>query len=544
MHDEREKMAPGAFEMQRLCRYFSELSPQPMVAVEGKDHLVRFVNPAFTRLVGHDAAMLIGRSFRDAVPEGRSNTCEALLDRVLRTGESGLLEDQEHEQATPSRWTYLMWAITGDDRKPAGVMIQVSDVSNVVAHRKLVAETNQALLLSSLVQHERTESAEKLNSELTAATNAKSQFLANMRHEIRTPLGAVLGYAELMRDPGQSREERASFIDTIARNGRELALLVDDILDLSKVEAGQLEIERLALSVPSLLADVTESLAVKAREKGIRLSLRAEGSMPETIESDPTRLRQILLNVVGNAIKFTQKGGVEITVKLIDRGGPRVAFFVKDTGPGIAPAAQERLFQAFSQADASTTRKFGGTGLGLVLSRHLARALGGDIELVESVPDRGSTFLAFVEAGKVAPASLSPGGERPLGRAMPDETLEGVKVLLAEDSRDSQLLIQRVLRGKGARVELVGNGADAVRHALDDDYDLVLMDMQMPVLDGFDAARELRSRGYGRPIIALTAHAMREEREKSLRAGCNDHLAKPVDFKHLVHVVAHYAAEH
>jgi PAS domain S-box-containing protein len=375
------------------------------------------------------------------------------------------------------------------------------------------------------------------------ASRMKSAFLANMSHEIRTPLGAMLGFGELLRDPHILPAEREEFIHTINRNGRDLAQLIDDILDLSKVEAGCVDIENLDVNLLKLMNDVISSLSIKSSEKQVCLGILVEPGVPETIIADPARLRQILLNIVGNAIKFTAKGQVSVTLTMqhSESGSPLIAFIVKDTGRGISLKERERLFQPFAQADATMTRNYGGTGLGLVLSQKLARALGGDVVLDSSEPGQGSTFIITIRAGELpAPVAMRVMSESSSGNDLPssDSPLEGIRVLLAEDSLDNRNLMKRILLRSGAEIDFAEDGAEAMTKALQGDYDIVLMDMQMPNVDGYSATRELRRRGYGKPIIALTAHAMKEEQDKTLRAGCNSHLSKPLNFKQLISTIA------
>lgn len=536
-------------EFLKLCKYFSELSPQPMVAVEGPMHLVRYLNAAFAKLVGKSTEALIGRPFAEVVPEGSANGCESILDRVFLTGAAEVLADQKHAQSKLAYWTYSMWPIVGDQDFPAGVMIQITDVTGAAVFREQMTEMNQALALSGMRQHELTETEEKLNAKLIAATEAKSLFLANMSHEIRTPLGAILGYSELLRDPELSNNEKLCFIETINRNGRELTRIIDDILDLTKAEAGHLDVEKSLVSLPDLLADITSSLSIKASEKRVSLTTVSITGVPEMISTDPTRLRQVLLNIVGNAVKFTQDGEVKVTVSLVPAKvnmPQQVSFSIEDTGCGISPEGQAKLFNHFSQADSSTTRKFGGTGLGLILSRILARALGGDVTLRSSTVNRGSVFVVTISSGEAEGSALLPAvhTRKPsltLPPANVATTLAGIRVLLAEDAADNRVLIKHVLSHSGAEVEVAHNGLEAVEKALDGHYDVALMDIQMPLLDGYGATKRLRAEGYRQPILALTAHALREEREKSRRCGFSEHLTKPIDMKRLVEQVARFA---
>ncbi|WP_141734052.1 PAS domain S-box protein [Oligoflexus tunisiensis] len=375
------------------------------------------------------------------------------------------------------------------------------------------------------------------------ANQMKSAFLANMSHELRTPLNAILGFSQLLKASDLDTDTRTDYIDIIDRNGNALIALIDDILDLSKIEAGQLKIVKERVPLSRVLTDLTSSIGIQAQKKGIEFLVRTSGPLPESIDTDPLRLRQILLNIAGNAVKFTEYGRVEVLVKLKDNG-TQLRFVVKDTGCGIAEEAGKNLFQPFVQADPSLTRKFGGTGLGLILSRKLAQKLGGNVELVESHPGVGSTFEVFIDPGPMErklESPIVPDQKKDPGVALPPpEALNGAKILVAEDSPDNQILIQRLLKRSGAQVDVVDDGAKAVKQAMNGIYDVILMDMHMPVLDGHAAVSTLRGKGYGKPIIALTAHALPEDRERSLLAGCDDHLSKPINYVQLIAMLAQY----
>lgn len=372
-----------------------------------------------------------------------------------------------------------------------------------------------------------------------SANQAKSVFLANMSHEIRTPLGAILGFAELMTNPQQSPSERQDCIMTIMRNGVQLSKVLNDILDLSKIELQKLDIEKVPFSLIEVIEDVMSLLRLKAQENDTLLVVNFVSLLPEKILSDPNRLRQILINIVGNAIKFTNQGQVSVRVSLMQpenkKNSPLIKFEIKDTGTGIASDKVGKLFQPFTQADSSMTRKFGGSGLGLSLSRNLARTLGGDLILAESTPGKGSTFVLTIDCGSLEnlrafsqdeiqkPKSLEPTEEDDQSK------LHDKKILVVDDSPDNRVLVRHYLSHVGARVELAENGLIGMNLALENDYSVVLMDIQMPVMDGYKAVSMLREKGYKKPIVALTAHAMKGDREQCLRAGFDDHLSKPIN---------------
>lgn len=370
------------------------------------------------------------------------------------------------------------------------------------------------------------------------ASRAKSRFLANMSHEIRTPLGVIIGFADLALDTQIRNEEARNYIHAIKRNGQELTRIIGEVLDLSKIEANRLEIERVRFPLVDLLEETLSLLDLRAREKGIILNLNIKEPMPELIESDPTRLRQILINLIGNAIKFTEKGFVKVVVEMLSvpvQGVPiELKFCIEDTGIGIPAEKRQNLFQPFMQADSSTTRRFGGTGLGLMLSKQLAKALGGDLTLEMSEIGKGSRFVFTIKAGSFLNLHQETSSRHQVVEENIDSSLIGKKILLVEDSPDNQILVTRYLRGAGAEVDVADNGQQGMEKALQGNYDLVLMDIQMPVLDGHNATRSLRDRGYVKPIIALTAHAFREERERAMGAGFSDYLTKPLSRKSLL----------
>lgn len=377
-----------------------------------------------------------------------------------------------------------------------------------------------------------------------AASRAKSEFLANMSHEIRTPMTAILGFTDVLLEAlesgGRTRDEQVEAARTIRRNGEHLLELINGILDLSKIEAGQLAVEQVRCSPCGLIADVASLMRVRAEASGVHLRLEYAGPMPEYIHTDPLRLRQILINVLGNAFKFTELGSVTLRSRLVADG--RLEFDVIDTGIGMTAEQAAGLFRPFNQGDTTATRRFGGTGLGLTISRRLARLLGGDVCIVQSKPGAGSHFRVAVATGPLdgVPLLADPHAATvvapetsPRGAPGPAVSLAGTRILLAEDGPDNRLLLTHLLRRAGAQVEVVENGQLAVDAALAAEqggsaYDVVLMDMQMPVLDGYSATRRLREHGYAGSIVALTANAMEQDRAKCLEAGCDDFSTKPI----------------
>ncbi|MBC8067683.1 MAG: response regulator, partial [Deltaproteobacteria bacterium] len=389
---------------------------------------------------------------------------------------------------------------------------------------------------------------ERAKLDADAANRAKSDFLANMSHEIRTPMSVVLGYADLLLERVAVPEDRAC-VETIRRNGLFLLRIVNDILDLSKIEAGTLLTEHVRFSPGELLLELRELLDERVRERGLPLRIELAGPIPETIEGDPTRMRQVLVNLVGNGIKFTDEGEVRVLVELHRERG-ELELTVSDTGIGMDEELQRRLFVPFNQADTSNTRRHGGTGLGLAISKRLVDAMGGRIS-AQSEPGVGSTFRFTVPTGPLGGVgmidALPVRDPAPPGQAVA-RTLAGRTVLLVDDVSDVRNLLKSYLGDAGAQVVEAGDGAAALvafeamrrEHRLPD---VVLLDMQMPVLDGYDTARGLRSLGHAKPIIALTAAAMKGDRERCLDAGCDDYLTKPVSRDALLECVTRHCSD-
>jgi len=419
-----------------------------------------------------------------------------------------------------------------------------ANLENIVEERTAVVEARSAELL------ETADSLRKTQTQLAAArdaaeqaSRAKSNFLAHMSHEIRTPIGAVLGFTELLLNGDTPLQpEQTSHLNRVLSNGNHLHRLLNDLLDLSKIEAGQLTIESIRCDPYALLSDVLSSLQSRAVDKNLKLSLRVPNRIPETILTDPTRLRQILTNLIGNAIKFTETGSVDLIIDTVLTTG-QLRIQIVDTGPGIPPSAMKDVFEPFKQADVTVARRFGGTGLGLPISRQLAQALGGGIELVSEL-GFGSTFTVTIATGLLNEIRMLNAAEAesslttPISAGQPMANLKGCRILIADDVEANRELFALVLRRANAECYLAADGQEAVNLIQRGNFDLVLMDMQMPVMNGYTAARALRSAGITLPIVAITANGMEEDQDKCRQAGCSGYLTKPISMATLLRSVS------
>ena len=380
-----------------------------------------------------------------------------------------------------------------------------------------------------------------------AASRAKSAFLANMSHEIRTPMTAILGFSDILLGDA-TKQEAAEAAGIIKRNGEYLLAIINNILDLSKIETGKFETKPAACSPGQIAADVLSTMKVNADAKGLSLSLEHDGDIPEYIHTDPVSLRQILVNIIGNAVKFTEVGGVCVVMRVLAGADNRslLNFDVVDTGLGMSQEQIDMLFQPFSQVDSSMRRRFGGTGLGLAISRRLALMLGGDIA-AESAPGKGSRFSVTIDAGPLDGVKLLEHPSAIVEPTAPDDEIRlDCHVLLAEDGPDNQRLIAFMLRKAGAHVTVAENGREAQNLALEarqnnTPFDIILMDMQMPVMDGYQATKNLRNAGYDKPIVALTAHAMLDDYKTCISHGCDGYLTKPINRGDLLKALHKYA---
>lgn len=372
--------------------------------------------------------------------------------------------------------------------------------------------------------------------EAESANQLKTLFLANMSHEIRTPLGVILGFAEALKDPKMSPADRNTYLEVIERTGKNLSRIINDILDISKVESGHLEVECAIFPLQELIEELQLLFQLQAIERGNTISFKIDPGTPIDIFTDRLRLQQILMNLIGNALRFTHQGEITLTCSYQNN---LWEFRVSDTGIGLDEDQKKNLFKLFTQADQSTTRKYGGTGLGLVLSKRLAQILGGDVILKTTEVNRGSSFVASI-SGVQADIMT------PLGRAEKNNVsesvanLQGKHILVVDDSEENQILLRFYLTKAGLEVQTAPNGAIGVEKAMRDHFDLVLMDIQMPIMDGYTATKTLRAAGFKKPIIALTANAMKEDRERSIESGCVDYLTKPVSSARLLSVINKY----
>ncbi len=496
-----------------------------LLVVDQKQAVV-LANEAFVKLLGKSNEQLMGTAVSaigwldDAgqpLAEAAHPWAAALREGVVQRDRNLHLRDSTGRERS---FIVNCSPVLSTGGKAGGVLVSLEDVT-------LLQESKVELRLAK--------------EEAEAANRAKSDFLANMSHEIRTPMNAILGFTELLKR-GYSKSERESsrYLDTIHSSGRHLLTLINDILDLSKVEAGHIELES-GPCMPHVVAQqVIAELSGKAREKGIALVLGAAGPVPETITSDAARMRQVLLNLVGNAIKFTERGGVTVTVRC---SAGLYALEVRDTGIGMAANRVEDMFEPFTQADASITRRFGGTGLGLTISRKLARALGGDLTATSN-PGVGSVLTFTCDTGPmVNPKMLAPAQvlAAPAAAAAAPRSrwrIPASRVLVVDDGPENRELLSLVLAEQGLWVEEAQDGQVAVERVASGGFDLILMDMNMPVMDGYTAVKLLRSRGVVTPIVAFSANAMKGYEEEVLAAGCTTCLTKPVDIDQMLDCVA------
>jgi len=554
MHDTPGVTVGGQeFELPRLCRYFSDLSPQPMVAVEGTKHVVRHANEAFARLFGKPRGELIGSPFNEAVPEGADNGCLALLDRVYRTGTPENLAEQHHKsRKPPAYWSYAVWAILGPDDRPAGVMIQVTDVTETAIFRSQTTEMNQALLLSSVRQHELTERADRLNDSLKVSEveyrrlyeiskeqaealadlhRRKDEFLAMLSHELRNPLAPIANAVQLLRlqqneDPLQQKARTI-----IERQVTQLTRLVDDLMEVSRITTGrvQLRLERVALNGIVERAVETACPLMERHRHELAVTLSPD---PIWLDADAARLEQVVVNLLTNAAKYTPDGGrIGLTV---EQRGDECVLKVRDTGVGIAPELLPRIFDLFTQADRSLDRSQGGLGIGLALVQQLVEMQGGTVK-ASSTLGQGSEFV--VRLPTVPPLERQPLPPA-AGKAKP--TVPSLRVLLVDDNVDAAVTLAMLVEASGHETRTAYDGSTVLEVALDYRPHVVLLDIGLPGLNGFEVAEQIRQQPALQKVVlvALTGYGQESDRQRSQKAGFDHHLVKPADFVKVLQILA------
>lgn len=489
-----------------------------------RDGQIVLANQAFEQLVGVPVGRLIGRKpdcFHWQDDSGKTVT-EYCWKRSLACGESVVNELLHLPLQDETLTLKVNCTPVCQQGRTRGVMVCFENVT--------------------LLDRARVE-IQRAHEQAVAANRAKSFFLANMSHEIRTPMNAILGFTDMLRrGMVDSEADAQEYLATIHSSGSHLLELINDILDLSKIEADKLELEIIEESLHQILCDVHGTLRLKAREKKIALTLEENFPLPAVIQTDPLRLKQVLMNLVGNAIKFTDQGEVEISAAVVDPeclSDAQLEIRVRDTGIGMTPAQLKKVFDPFSQADNSTTRKFGGTGLGLSISKRIVEMLGGQLSATSEY-GKGSTFIARIRIGDITDTENYTIAQYRQNRAAPSPTRSDIhgqippaKILAVDDGKSNRRLIELFLKRSGCSVTLAENGQQALDQVAAKPFDLILMDMQMPVMDGYTATRKLRDRGVQTPVIAFTANAMQEDEQKCLDAGCTGFLSKPVNLEEL-----------
>jgi len=529
LHDttDRRRQMEALINSEKRIRSIVDNALEGIITVD-RYGIIKSFNMAAERIFNYPQDEAIGQNINIIIPALHHNNHEHYLNNNFQKNVRNIIGSLKQLEARNKNGRTIPIELSVSELNLGEQNIFVGVIRDISQRLQAEQEAQTALI-------------DKINAE--SANAAKSDFLANMSHEIRTPLTSILGFSETLLDSDQTMQQRIEAIHTIIRNAQHLQTIINDILDLSKIEANKLDVEKIQFSLQQFQSDISIMLEPRIHEKGLQFRIEPQFPLPHNIISDPVRLKQILINLCGNAIKFTQKGHIAIFISY-DPTFNSINFCIEDTGIGLTQDQMSRIFDPFNQADSSTTRLYGGTGLGLSLSQQLSRLLGGELS-VDSEYGIGSRFSVSVDAGEIDNSLLLTEFKKEAVRTTqtiqsPEITcLEG-HILLVEDTKDNQVLLSHFLKKMGASITIAENGKEALELALETPYDLILMDMQMPIMGGLEATTMLRENGYDKPIVALTANAMREDRDACFESGCNNFLTKPINREKLTEVVTEY----
>ena len=491
-----------------------------MIAIVSNDHKIVRVNKAMARKVGMEPSQMIGKSCYEVIHQTSEPPLSCPYRRFME--DHSAYSAEAYVEALGGHCDVRIVPLSNSEGEFIGSVHVIRDINDRKEAEDLLRKSK--------------ERANLLADEAQAANKAKSKFLANMSHEIRTPLNGIIGFSDFLADE-ELPEEQKEHIRIIGNCAHNLLELINDILDFSKIEAGQMDMDFVDCDLEKLLEELESLMEPLASEKGLDFTVMRSGDVPSSIRMDPLRLRQCLINLLSNAIKFTEAGHVEICVSLQTTDeNPLLRFDVEDTGIGISQDKQKDVFEYFTQADSSITKKYGGTGLGLAITKRLAKLLGGELTLV-SDEGKGSTFSLSMPFVTVKAESAAE-DQRFAGKPDADSQIRfSGSVLVVEDTAASQLLMKALLEKHGFTVTIANDGAEAIRVLAEKVFDMIFMDIRLPNMNGYEATRTLRRKGYGTPVVAITANAMEGDREKCIEAGCDEYLAKPFDSKQLVQTI-------